>query len=45
MGAETFMSRAVGKTAREAFDAAVGEVQYEYGHRGYIWLMMYCRLS
>lgn len=35
MGAETFMSRAVGKTAREAFDAAVGEAQYDYGHRGY----------
>jgi hypothetical protein len=35
MGAQTFMSRAVGKTAREAFDAAVAEAQYDYGHRGY----------
>lgn len=45
MGAQTFMSRAVGKTAREAFDAAVAEAQYGYGHRGYIWLMMCCRLG
>jgi len=45
MRAQTFMSRAADKTVREAFDAAVAEAQYGYGHRGYIWLMMHCRLS
>ncbi len=35
MGAEVFSSTARGKTATEAFNAAVDEAHYEYGHRGY----------
>lgn len=35
MGAETFRVRANGKTAKEAFTAAVEQAHYEYGHRGY----------
>lgn len=35
MGACEFITRAKGKTAREAFDEAVSEAKYEYGHRGY----------
>jgi hypothetical protein len=35
MGAETFTTRAKGKTAKEAFNAAREEAQYEYGHGGY----------
>ena len=35
MGANTFFTRAKGNTAKDAFNAAVKEAQYEYGHRGY----------
>lgn len=35
MGAETFMVEAEGKTAREAFQKAVEDAQYENGHGGY----------
>ena len=35
MGAETFVSRARGKTAAKAFNAAVDQARYEYGHGGY----------
>jgi hypothetical protein len=35
MGACDFTKRAKGKTADEAFDAAVREAQYEHGHGGY----------
>lgn len=35
MGAETFTVRANGKTAKEAFAAAVAQAHYDYGHRGY----------
>lgn len=35
MGATNFMVQSEGKTAQEAFDEAVKEAQYEYGHRGY----------
>lgn len=35
MGAETFFQTASGKTAREAFDNAVREALYNYGHAGY----------
>lgn len=35
MGADMFMVRQEGKTAREAFDAAVADAQYWYGHGGY----------
>jgi hypothetical protein len=35
MGAEQFTVTARGATAREAFDAAVAEAQYDYGHAGY----------
>lgn len=35
MGACTFWVEAEGKTAREAFDAAVKEARYNHGHGGY----------
>jgi hypothetical protein len=35
MGAETFFTRAKGKTASDAFTAAREQALYEYGHRGY----------
>ena len=35
MGAETFSVRSEGKTAQEAFNSAVSQAQYDYGHRGY----------
>jgi hypothetical protein len=35
MGACNFENIAAGKTAREAFSAAVAEAKYEYGHGGY----------
>lgn len=35
MGACDFIVRSRGKTAKEAFNAAVDEAQYEYGHAGY----------
>lgn len=35
MGANSFMVRAQGKTAKEAFDAAVQEAKHEHGHGGY----------
>lgn len=35
MGANNFSIVAVGKDAREAFDKAVKQAQYEYGHSGY----------
>ena len=35
MGAEQFDHAAEGKTAREAFDKAVAEACYSYGHSGY----------
>lgn len=35
MGATTFFDRAYGRTAQEAFDNAVRQARYEYGHRGY----------
>lgn len=35
MGGETFMCRYKGKTAREAFSAAVQEARYEHGQGGY----------
>lgn len=35
MGASEFFTRAKGKTAKEAFRAAVEEAQYESGHGGY----------
>lgn len=35
MGAEYFETRAVGKTAREAFKAARDEAFYDHGHSGY----------
>lgn len=35
MGADQFVTKAKGATAKEAFDAAVAEAQYERGHRGY----------
>jgi hypothetical protein len=35
MGATTFMTRAQGKTAEEAFRAAKGRAYYEHGHAGY----------
>lgn len=35
MGANTFSLTAKGKTAREAFEAAVAQAQYENGHGGY----------
>lgn len=35
MGAETFSHIASGATAREAFEAAVRQAQYDHGHSGY----------
>jgi len=35
MGADTFFSRASGKSAQEAFRSAVEDAQYESGHGGY----------
>ena len=35
MGAETFTDYAEGKTADEAFHAAVEDAAYDYGHAGY----------
>ena len=35
MGADSFTSYANGKTAQEAFESAVKEAQYDYGHAGY----------
>lgn len=35
MGASDFYHKASGKNAQEAFDKAVEEALYEYGHRGY----------
>ena len=35
MGGAWFAEASTGKTAREAFDNAVEEAQYEHGHGGY----------
>ena len=35
MGAEVFFTSANGKTAKEAFNSAVEQAQYDYGHAGY----------
>lgn len=35
MGAEQFFVKRKGKTAKEAFDEAVADAQYEEGHGGY----------
>jgi hypothetical protein len=35
MGAAIFFTRAKGKTARAAFDAAVSAAEYDHGHSGY----------
>lgn len=35
MGADVFMTRAEGKTAKDAFNNAVEHAQYESGHGGY----------
>lgn len=35
MGASEFESRAKGKDAKEAFQAAREQAQYDYGHAGY----------
>ncbi|MCJ8332420.1 MAG: hypothetical protein HRT89_21215 [Lentisphaeria bacterium] len=35
MGAETFMTQANGKSAQDAFNAAVEDANYEHGHGGY----------
>ena len=35
MGASTFLTRATGKTAREAFASATSDARYEHGHGGY----------
>jgi hypothetical protein len=35
MGAEVFSSRAAGKDADEAFQAAVKQAEWDYGHAGY----------
>lgn len=35
MGATTFMTRAKGNSAKEAFDAAVAKAKYQFGHGGY----------
>lgn len=35
MGACDFICRARGKTAQEAFDAAVRDAEWEHGHGGY----------
>ena len=35
MSATEFWEEATGATAQEAFDAAVAQAKYDYGHRGY----------
>ena len=35
MGGDTFFIKASGKTAKEAFQSAVHQAQYEHGHGGY----------
>lgn len=35
MGAESFQTHSYGKTTVEAFDTAVNNAQYDYGHAGY----------
>lgn len=35
MGANAFKVESTGRTAQEAFDRAVEEAQYDYGHSGY----------
>ncbi len=35
MGADTFTTRAKGKTAKEAFATAQDQAQYDHGHSGY----------
>lgn len=35
MGAQQFVTKAKGKTAKDAFNQAVSDAQYEYGHGGY----------
>jgi fatty acid/phospholipid biosynthesis enzyme len=35
MGAETFVTKAKGATAREAFQAAIQQAQWQHGHNGY----------
>lgn len=35
MGAQTFVTSGRGKTAADAFDAAVRDARYAYGHGGY----------
>jgi hypothetical protein len=35
MGADSFITKASGRTAKEAFNSAVEKALYEYGHRGY----------
>jgi hypothetical protein len=35
MGAQQFVTEATGKTAEEAFAAAVEDARYMHGHRGY----------
>ena len=35
MGAEEFFVKSAGKNARDAFNTAVEDAQYEYGHGGY----------
>lgn len=35
MGAETFRTMVRGASAEEAFNAAVAQAHYDYGHRGY----------
>lgn len=35
MGAQEFIQKSKGKTAREAFDNAVQQAQYDFGHAGY----------
>lgn len=35
MGANTFMTEAQGKNAQEAFNNAVEQARYDYGHAGY----------
>lgn len=35
MGAESFITKAAGKTAAEAFSAAAEQARWEHGHGGY----------
>lgn len=35
MGAQQFVTKAKGKTAKDAFNQAVSDAQYMYGHGGY----------